>query len=215
MTEVAALAGRKFLIVGAGLAGTLAAIMLAQRGARVELIERSDLRAGAGLQQPPLLQHYRQQPRRGRAEGRRDLGTGQSQDHPDHRAHGAMTGTSRSSSPNAGDRSVALHGARRSDVNAALIEAASAHPNRDLPLRLDAEGHRQATGAVVIATVAETGPVEIDHRRRRRDRRRRHLLHAAAADPRGRARRLRAALPRLELPRGVHPRQRRSRESPS
>ncbi len=62
--------------------------------------------------------------------------------------------------PYSPDRSVALHGARRSDVNAVLIAAASAHPTVSFRFGWTLKTLDKATGAIVIATVDETGPVE-------------------------------------------------------
>lgn len=153
------LAGQKIVMIGAGLAGTLCAIMLAQRGARVEIIERQTFTPG---------QEY---------SNRRSFNiTVSSRGEAAMKAAGiwdrvkARTipitgrmchdGTCNTFFPYSPDRSVALHGARRSDVNAELLAAAAEYDGISVRFGWMLKDLDKATGAVTIAPVEGNGAPE-------------------------------------------------------
>ncbi|WP_062207094.1 NAD(P)/FAD-dependent oxidoreductase [Aureimonas sp. AU12] len=154
-----ALTGQKIVIVGAGLAGTLCAIMLAQRGARVEIIERQTFdptddysnrrsfnitvssRGEAAMKAAGIWD---------RVKARTIPITGRT-------CHEGLGSTFFSYSP---DRSVALHGARRSDVNGELLAAAAEHEGITVRFGWTLRDLDKASGAVTIAPVAGDGPAE-------------------------------------------------------
>ena len=147
------LAGQKVLMIGAGLAGTLCAIMLAQRGARVEIIERQifdpeqdysnrrsfnitiSSRGVAALKAAGIWE---------RVKARTIPITGRM-------CHEGTCTTAFAYSP---DRSVALYGARRSDVNAELIDAAAEYPTISIRFGWTLQSIDKVKGTTTIAPIS-------------------------------------------------------------
>ncbi len=152
----AAFAGQKIVVIGAGLAGTLCAVMLAQRGARVEIIERQAFDPGeaysnrrsfnvtvssrgeAALKAAGIWERIKE---------RTIAITGRA-------CHIGQTVTP---FPYSRDHSVALFGARRSDVNAELLAAAAGHDSITFRFGWTLRDLDKTTGAVTIAPVSDEG----------------------------------------------------------
>jgi kynurenine 3-monooxygenase len=153
------LSGQKIVIVGAGLAGTLCAIMLAQRGAQVDIVERQTFdpnedysnrrsfnvtvssRGEAALKAAGIWSRVKAKtiPITGRV---------------------CHEGLETTAFPYSRDRSVALHGARRADVNAELMRAAAEHEGIRFRFGWTVRGLDKATGELTIGPVVGTEPDE-------------------------------------------------------
>jgi len=146
---------QKVVIVGAGLAGTLAAVMFAQRGAKVELIERQTFSKDAAYSNRRSFNITVST--RGEA-ALKAAGIWDQVKKCTIPITGRMChiGHDQTEFPYSRDNSIALHGARRSDVNEALLDEAAKYPS--ITKRF---GHRvteldKATGHVTIEDI-ETG----------------------------------------------------------
>lgn len=145
--------GQKIVIIGAGLAGTLCAIMLVQRGARVELIERQDFETGADYgnrrsfnltissRGAAVLEAAGLWPR---IKARTIPITGRM----------CHDGRGIQKFPYGRDESFALHGCRRTDVNAELVAAAREYESLTLRSGYTLDGIDKRNGAVTISPVA-------------------------------------------------------------
>ncbi|KQT54870.1 hypothetical protein ASG43_04830 [Aureimonas sp. Leaf454] len=157
--ESTALSGQKIVIIGAGLAGTLCAIMLAQRGARVEIVERQVFEPGGDSGNKRSFNITVS------SRGEAALKAARVWDKVRARTI-AITGRvcheglGTTAFPYSRDRSVALHGARRSDVNAELVAAARTYEGITFRLGWTLLDLDKTTGAVTIGPVTGEEPAQ-------------------------------------------------------
>lgn len=151
--------GQKIIIIGAGLVGTLGAILFARRGARVVLIERQT--------QEKILSFGNRRSfnitvsSRGRA-ALQAAGVWENIEQVTIPITGRMCheGDSTKAFPYSPELDLVLHAARRSDVNARLLEAASDVEGITFRFGWTVSNLDKASGAIMIAPVDDPDAVE-------------------------------------------------------
>lgn len=144
---------KKVVVIGAGLAGTLMAILLAKRGADVEVIERMDYRDGVPFSNRRSFNITISS--RGvvalkaagiweRVQARTIPITGRM----------CHMGMEQTEFPYSSDKSAKLHGARRADVNDELLNCAREIPNIKFRFSSSIESLDKNTGSITVASVS-------------------------------------------------------------
>jgi len=143
---------RKVVIVGAGLSGTLMAILLAKRGADVQVIERADYTHGVSS-----MSNRRSFNITISSRGRKAMKTAGVWDLVE-KVTIPITGRMchmldcSKEFPYSKDNTAVLNGARRADVNDSLLDAAHELPNIQFKFAAEVVDVNKVTGAVMVET---------------------------------------------------------------